>query len=201
MNLPEPLLPMPEGLSVVLASASPRRRELLGLILPSFRVEVPSSETSPRPEESPAQYALRAAQGKCREVFQRKQDCLVIGADTVVVVEGTILGKPVDPGDAERMLGLLSGREHQVITGLWVCSLLGEKGLFEVSTVRFGRLGAEEIRRYVASGEPMDKAGAYGIQGMAACFVEEVRGSYTNVVGLPVRRLYLVLKELFALLE
>ncbi len=198
MNLPEPLLPVPGDSEVVLASASPRRRELLSLVVRPFEVVKPLSETAPIPGESPRSYARRAAQQKCREVFKAHSRSIVVGADTVVVVEGAILGKPADTADAERMLRLLSGREHSVLTGVWLCSAQGERGFVEESRVRFGNLGNDEISRYIESGEPMDKAGAYGIQGLAACFVERVEGSYTNVVGLPVRGVYLALRELLA---
>jgi len=189
---------VPGGLSVVLASASPRRRELLSVVLPHFEVVIPRHEIPPQKGESAHEYALTAARGKCREVFRERPHSLVIGADTVVVVDNSILGKPQDEREAERMLKTLSNREHQVITGVWVCAPHREEGFTEVSLVRFGELEQDEIRRYVASKEPMDKAGAYGIQGMASCFVEGIKGSYTNVVGLPVRRLYLLLKKLFA---
>lgn len=137
------------------------------------------------PGEEPARAAERLARTKAAEVFARRPDALVLAADTVVAIEGRILGKPRSPAEAEEMLALLSGRSHRVITG--VC-LLGPRReeVFHASTeVIFRPLRAEEIRAYVDSGEPMDKAGAYAIQGGAAGFVREIHGSYTNVVGLP----------------
>lgn len=137
------------------------------------------------PGEDPARAAERLARVKADEVFARRPHALVLAADTVVAIGDRILGKPQDPAEAVAMLALLSGRSHRVITG--VC-LLGPRReeVFHASTeVIFRRLGPEEIRAYVDSGEPMDKAGAYAIQGGAAGFVREIHGSYTNVVGLP----------------
>lgn len=159
---------------------------------------IPAKEPCPDSGQSPEDYALTAASQKCREVFDLYPNSLVIGADTVVVLDERIMGKPETPQEAVEMLQMLSGREHRVITGVCVAYPGGEEDFFQESFVRFGVLTEEEIERYVSTGEPMDKAGAYGIQGHGACLVEEVRGSYTNVVGLPVRRLYLLLKEVLS---
>jgi septum formation protein len=197
LNLPETLLPVPGEVKVILSSASPRRRELMGLVVPEFEVVVPGCESAPKEGEPPERYAIHMASKKCHQVFSLHPKSVVVGADTVVVIDGEILGKPHKKEDAARMLRMLSGREHRVITGVSVCWPQGEESFFQESVVRFGALEETEIERYIATGEPMDKAGAYGIQGFGACLVEEVRGSYTNVVGLPVRRLYLCLKEVF----
>ena len=168
------------------------------LVVPHFEVVVPSCEVSPKEGEPPRQYATRMAREKCHQVFSIHPHTVVVGADTVVVIGDEILGKPRDKKDAARMLRLLSGQEHRVITGVSVCWPKGEETFFQESLVQFGEIEEEEIESYIATGEPMDKAGAYGIQGFGSCLVEGIRGSYTNVVGLPVRRLYLCLKRLFS---
>ncbi|MGE4538521.1 MAG: nucleoside triphosphate pyrophosphatase [Desulfovibrio sp.] len=172
---------------IILASTSPRRRELLDLAGVPFSV-VPSPAEEPEPDmgELPSAYAARMARLKAAPVAREHSDAVVIGADSVVAVGHVILGKPRDAADAERMLGLLSGRTHQVVTG---CAIFGcgpEPEIFTVSTdVTMAALSDVAIAAYVATGEPMDKAGAYAIQGKAAAFVTAINGSYTNVVGLP----------------
>ena len=188
---------------IVLASASPRRRELLASLEPAFEVVVSGLEERPWPNEKPASYALRNAADKGGEVLGRLQgDAVVISADTIVVRGDTILEKPVDAADAARMLRELSGAEHEVITGLVVtCRRGGQlRQLADAvrTAVRFRDLSDAEIAAYVATGEPMDKAGAYAIQGGAAGFVTETRGSYSNVVGLPVDDLKRMLAALVA---
>ena len=181
--------PAPE---IILASASPRRRELLAGLGLTFRVVPSGAEERPWPREKPASYALRNASDKARLVAVRLPDpaaARIISADTIVVLGDTILEKPADAADAARMLATLSGRAHQVITGLVVLDADRERGLAVITDVVFRPLSASEIADYVATGEPMDKAGAYAIQGGAAGFVQETRGSYTNVVGLPVDEL------------
>lgn len=172
-------------MDLVLASQSPRRSELLRSAGISFRVQVADVDETPLPGEPAVEYVRRLARAKALAV----QGELVLGADTVVVVDGQILGKPVDREDAARMLRLLSGRSHQVITG--IC-LAGETVVVdhETTQVNFSSLSGKEISAYVGTGEPMDKAGAYAIQGFASCFVERIEGSYSNVVGLPVAMVY-----------
>jgi septum formation protein len=184
---------------LILASASPRRQELLGLLGLPFEV-IPSEvdeaalvrELGEQP--LPAEMARRLAEVKAADVAARHPDALVLGADTIVVLGDAILGKPVSPDDARRMLALLSGRTHQVITGI---ALRGGVSVSDaVSTdVTFRELTSREIDAYVATGEPMDKAGAYALQGRAAVLIEGIHGDYTNVVGLPVPRLAILLRR------
>jgi septum formation protein len=173
---------------LVLASGSPRRRRLLELLGVPFDVLPADVDEAPLPGEAPTRHVLRLASAKANVVAPRCPDGLVVAADTVVDLDGRILGKPTDASDAARMLRALSGREHLVHTGVVVADDV------EVVTtvVRFVELFPADVERYVAGGEPLDKAGAYAIQGAAAAFVREVRGSVTNVIGLPlaeVRRL------------
>jgi septum formation protein len=177
---------------IVLASASPRRRELLAGMGVPFTVVPADIDEDPWVNESPISYALRVASDKAREVQRRigpRSRAIILAADTVVVVDGRILGKPGDVGDAKAMLRALSGRAHEVITGLCLLRERRETGDAVRTTVVFREITEDEIAGYVAGGEPMDKAGAYAIQGGAAKFVTDVRGSYSNVVGLPVERL------------
>jgi septum formation protein len=182
---------------LVLASTSPRRQELLRNAGIAFRV-LPAEDLPevPRPGEPPLDYAQRLAREKARAVrSQVAATDLVLGADTIVVVDEHILEKPVDAVDAARMLRMLSGRTHQVTTG--VC-LLGddfEDVRAETTEVTFDRLGEEEIAFYVAHGEPMDKAGAYAIQGIASRWIRRLQGCYFNVMGLPVPLVYRMLKS------
>jgi septum formation protein len=173
---------------LLLASASPRRRELLEQL--GFRFEVVASDVpeEPRPGEVPPVFVRRVAHDKALAVAARQPGAWVLAADTVVVVGEEMLGKPVDAREASAMLARLSGREHQVLTGVDLIAPGGTigDGVTVVTTVRFRKLATEEIEAYVSTGEPLDKAGAYAIQGRAARFVEDVLGSYTNVVGLPV---------------
>lgn len=176
---------------MILASASPRRRELLASLGLSFEVVVAGIDEMPWPNELPASYALRNASEKAREVGRRRGgECLILAADTIVVQDQHILEKPDDVEHSRRMLRQLSGRSHFVITG--VCLLHQRAGSFREwgeavhTAVHFRALTDSEIESYVATGEPMDKAGAYAIQGGAAAFVDGYDGSYSNVVGLPV---------------
>lgn len=170
--------------SVVLASASPRRRELLGRL--GVEPDVRPSDVDERlfPDESPEEHVLRLAGEKAGGV-DAPRDALVVGADTVVVVDRAVLGKPLGPDEAAQMLERLSGRDHRVCTGVHVRR--GERHASSVTTtvVRFRELTRREILAYVETGEPMDKAGAYGIQGAGGAFVESVNGSDSNVIGLP----------------
>lgn len=171
---------------LILASGSPRRRELLeaqGLLFEIRRPDVPEVL---QPGESPEVFARRLAKEKARAVWEGGTDEVILAADTVVALGPTVLGKPADTTEAIAMLGSLSGLTHEVITGVCVLSPTDGERSFAVRTaVRFRTLASSEIERYVASGEPMDKAGAYGIQGRAGAFVEAIFGSYSNVVGLP----------------
>jgi septum formation protein len=179
---------------LVLASASPRRSELLRNAGISFAVDPADVPEVPLPQELPLAYAQRLARDKARAVFSRHPHDAVLGADTVVVVDEHLLEKPADPEDAARMLRLLSGRSHQVITGLCVVAPGFERSEAEVTQVWFSQLSDNEIADYVRSGEPMDKAGAYGIQGIASRWIGRIEGCYFNVVGLPVARVYRVLR-------
>jgi septum formation protein len=145
--------------------------------------------------EKPFDYAQRLARDKAQAVLARYPDGLVLGADTVVVVDEHLLEKPQGTDDARRMLSLLSGRAHEVVTGVCLTSSQYERIEAEITTVVFSSMSEQEISDYVASGEPMDKAGAYGIQGMASRWVERIEGDYFNVVGLPIARVYRMLKR------
>jgi septum formation protein len=180
---------------LILASASPRRSELLRNAGIPFEVDPANLDEEPLPGETPLKYAQRLARDKARSVLARHPDDLVLGADTVVVADEHLLEKPANVEDAARMLRLLSGREHEVITGVCLLSSSGERVEAEVTKVYFVGMSESEIADYVASGEPMDKAGAYGIQGMASRWVERIEGCYFNVVGLPVARVYRMLRE------
>lgn len=185
---------------IILASASPRRRELLEQIGAVFEV-CPAKGEEKTARTEPGEAAEELSLKKCREVFrEQKGDVTVIGADTLVVLDGKILGKPGSEEEAVRMLSVLRGRTHQVFTGVTVMSRKGEAvqtlTFHESTQVSFYPMSDREIRDYVLSGEPMDKAGAYGIQGKGAVFVREIRGDYNNVVGLPAARLYQELKNM-----
>lgn len=173
--------------SLVLASASPRRRELLESAGIAFSVAVADIDESPQPGEEPVGYVLRLAEEKARAASLASSGRWFIGADTIVVFAGEILGKPVDAADARRMLLSLSGSCHEVITGYAVFDRLEGRVMREAvrTEVTFAELGSDEIDAYIATGCPFDKAGAYAIQGGAAYMVQRIDGSYTNVVGLP----------------
>jgi septum formation protein len=175
---------------LILASASPRRAELLRSADYAFEVHAVEIEESPKPGESPAEYVERLAKeksGKAMELEAGHDDSLMfLGADTAVVVGDTILGKPHDADDAARMLRLLSGRTHHVMTGVCLRTAARSVSHVEISTVSFATLTADQIAWYVASGEGSDKAGGYAIQGLASRFIPGIEGSYSNVVGLPI---------------
>jgi len=177
---------------LVLASRSPRRAELLTAAGIAYEIRVADIDETHRPGEGPIEYSLRLAREKAQAVEAAPGET-VLGADTIVLLDGEIMGKPRDEQDAARMLTALSGRQHDVITG--VCLRRGDLLVLEsaVTSVWFQRLSAEEIGWYVASGEPLDKAGAYGIQGLASRFIDRIDGSWTNVVGLPVALVYRML--------
>jgi septum formation protein len=191
---------------MILASASPRRKEILGQIGMTFEVRKSNASEESNITE-PSALVLALSESKAKAVYeelslQEKQDSLVIGADTVVALEGEIMGKPRDEEDAVRMLSLLQGRTHQVYTGVaLVYQKEGEKepvihSFFEKTEVAMYPMTEEEIRAYVATGEPRDKAGAYGIQGKCAAYIRGISGDYNNVVGLPAGRLYQELKKI-----
>ena len=179
---------------LVLASNSPRRREILTAAGFEFVVRVPDIAEEHRPGEPPVEYVRRLAEQKAFAVPMNPGDT-ILAADTTVVVEGQLLEKPRDAPDAVRMLTLLSGREHEVITGICLRSETRTIVDAAVTRVRFVALIQQEIDAYVASGEPMDKAGAYAIQGLASKFIERVEGCYFNVVGLPIALVYRHLKS------
>jgi septum formation protein len=174
------------GAVLVLASASPRRRQLLAQLLAQFDVVPSDVPETPRPDEPPDVFARRVAREKARDVAQRRPGAFVLGADTVVVVDHEILGKPAGRDDARRMLRLLSGRAHGVLTAVVLIDPAGMRAETVVhSRVTFRELRAEEIEAYLDTAEPYDKAGAYAVQGGGAFFIREIHGSYTNVIGLP----------------
>ena len=180
-------------MNLILASQSPRRRELLGLTGLDFVVRAADIDETMDETKPPEEEVARVSRLKALAVA-REPDDVVIAADTIVVCEGKVLGKPRDEADAFRMLSLLSGRDHQVMTGMTV--LQGDEIVThtEVTRLRFRDLLPREIRAYIASGEPMDKAGAYGIQGGAALFCTRMEGDYYNVMGLPVCALSVILR-------
>jgi septum formation protein len=180
---------------LILASQSPRRREILERAGIPFKVKAAGIPESPEPGESAERYVRRLSHEKCSAI----EGELVLGADTVVVVDGEILEKPSDAADAGRMLRKLSGRAHSVLTG--VCLRSGSRFYEDVceTFVHFSALTESEVEVYVASGEPMDKAGAYAIQGLASKFITRIEGDYLNVVGLPVALVYSMMKRVGAL--
>jgi len=188
--------------SLILVSASPRRSDLLRLAGLVFSVRPADVDETPLPGEAPGDLALRLACAKARALPVPDRPALAIAADTVVAIDGATLGKPRDPDDARRMLGLLSGRTHQVITAIALRALPEETLVSEraLSLVTFVPMSGEEIDWYAATGEGMDKAGAYALQGIGAFFVASIDGSYTNVIGLPLERLHPHLRR-FGLIE
>ena len=182
-------------MQLILASASPRRRELLGLFGIPFVIRAADIDETMDPGLPPEQEVARVSRCKALAVPRQKDD-VVIAADTIVVCEGRVLGKPHSPREAEEMLTLLSGRDHQVMTGCTIAAGERVQTFTEITDLHFRPLEPEEIRRYVATGEPMDKAGAYGIQGGAALFCRRMEGDYYNVMGLPVCRLWQQLRHL-----
>ncbi|MFZ3339572.1 MAG: Maf family protein [Terriglobales bacterium] len=180
---------------LVLASASPRRHELLSNAHISFEVHPAHINEDPLPNEPAKDYAERLAREKAEAISQQYPNNPVLGADTVVVIDNQILGKPVDPSDAARMLRLLSGRTHQAITGVCI-AINGQHTVASATTsVTMTEISEQEIADYVSTGEPMDKAGAYAIQGIASRWIPRIEGDYSNVVGLPVGLVYRMLRE------
>ena len=195
----------PLGPRILLASASPRRSELLTLVGARFTAVPVDVEETALDEERAEAHVLRLAELKARVASERharaaeSNDAIFLGADTIVTIDRRLLGKPADAEDAARMLALLSGRVHEVWTGLFLLDPSGARSVGGAlrSLVRFATLSPDDIARYVATGEPLDKAGAYAVQGRGAVFVEAIEGSYSNVVGLPLS----YLKHLLGLLR
>jgi septum formation protein len=180
---------------LILASSSPRRQELLAQAGVAFTAEAADVDEAVQPGEAPAKYVQRLAVEKAQAVWDRHKaeddaadPMTVLGADTTVVLDGKMLGKPVDQADARRMLELLSGRTHQVLTGVAAITRRATVSEVEITQVYFDLIGERELVEYLASGEPLDKAGAYGIQGYAARWIPRIEGCYFNVVGLPLSR-------------
>lgn len=181
--------------TIILASRSPRRAELLAAAGFEFEVLAADVDETPLDVEDPAEYVERLAIEKARAVLGWRPDARVLGADTTVTIDGEILGKPVDDADARRMLRLLSGRPHVVHTGVAVASARGIQSGVDTTRVWFTAMTDEDISWYVATGEPVDRAGAYAIQGIASRFIPRIEGSYSNVVGLPVALVSSILKR------
>ena len=180
--------------SLILASGSPRRKEILEQVGLAFRI-TPSDVEEVITKQVPSDIVMELSRQKAEDVYAKcvAEEVIVLGADTVVAYGGKILGKPADEADAAKMLRMLSGNVHSVFTGVTLVSDQGTVSFYEETEVEFYEMSEEEIQGYIASGEPMDKAGSYGIQGKAAAFIKGIRGDYYNVVGLPVAR---VLKNL-----
>ena len=186
-------------MDIILASGSPRRKEILANTKLKFKVITSDIDETVLENEKPVQLVLRLALEKCMDVASKYSKDLVIGADTIVVLDNTILGKPKNEEEAFKMLSMLSDREHQVITGISIINLDNNKKIIDyvISNVKFKKLTEQDIRDYISTNEYKDKAGAYGIQGYGALLVEEIRGDYFNIVGLPISRLGDILKASF----
>ena len=182
---------------LILASQSPRRAEILRAAGWAFEAVAANIDETRDANEDAVTYVRRLAQTKAQRIARQFPDNLVLGADTVVLIDDEILGQPGNAAAAERMLRLLSGKWHQVLTGVALVRLNPKYRVVEheVTRVRFADLSDEEISWYVSTGEPLDKAGAYAIQGRAAPFIEEIQGDYFNIVGLPLRRVYRLLQQ------
>ena len=176
---------------LVLASGSPRRAEILERAGWPFEIIVAGIDETLFPNEEASAYVQRLARSKAEAVASRLEQGVVLGADTTVVVANEILGQPVDDADARRMLNLLNAKWHEVLTGVALVRVGGETRIaYETTRVRFAEMSDSEIDWYIATGEPFGKAGAYGIQGKAALFIEEIEGDYFNIMGLPIRLVY-----------
>lgn len=188
-------------MDIILASGSPRRKEILGNTSLDFKVITSDIDEKILENEEPIQLVLRLAFEKCMDIASKYSKDLVIGADTIVVLDNKILGKPNNKEEAFKMLSSLSNREHQVITGISIINLDNNKKIIDyvVSNVKFKNLTEQDIKDYISTNEYKDKAGAYGIQGYGALLVEEIRGDYFNIVGLPISKLGDILKNNFNL--
>lgn len=187
-------------MKIILASASPRRQELLQRLVKNFDVIVSDfDESKVKLEGTIEEYVKNIALGKALDIKSRLiSDAIIIAADTIVTLDGKILGKPKDKNDAFKMLKSLQGKEHVVYTGIVVINSVNNivKKDFVTTEVIFSKLNDEEISKYIETGEPLDKAGAYGIQGIGGTFIEKINGCYYNVVGLPLNKLRIMLKEI-----
>lgn len=173
---------------IILASASPRRKEILELADLSFDI-MPSDAEEITTKTAPNEVVMELAAIKAKDIYSKSdKQSMVVGADTVVAYQGEILGKPSDEEDAKRMLSMLSGKTHEVYTGVCIIEDGKEKTFYEETKVTFYEISEEMIEHYIKTGEPMDKAGSYGIQGKAAIFIKEIEGDYYNVVGFPIAR-------------
>lgn len=183
---------------LILASGSPRRGEILKAVGWPFETQVAGIDETVEIGEDPVTYVKRLALGKASAVAGKVERAIVLGADTTVVVDGELLGQPIDNDDAKRMLRLLSGKWHEVLTGVALISVGSAQSLVshEKTRVRFAEMSQAEIDWYVSTGEPGGKAGAYGVQGRAALFIEVIDGDYFNIVGLPIRLVYKLMSQL-----
>ena len=182
---------------LILASSSPRRAEILTAVGWPFTAVTAGIDETRRPSEQPVEYVQRLAKEKAEAVASSLESGLVLGADTTVVVEETLLGQPHDQDDARRMLRLLSGKWHEVLTGVAIVRLSEESKVdYETTRVRFAEMSEKEIDWYISTGEPTGKAGAYAVQGAAALFIEEIQGDYFNIVGLPIRLVFEMVKAM-----
>ncbi|WP_409254366.1 Maf family protein [Bacillus sp. SCS-153A] len=182
--------------NLILASGSPRRKELLQQIQLSFSIEVSNADETFAPELQPHEVVMELSKRKAVSVAAQHPESFVIGSDTVVVFNNEIMGKPSDSEHAKEMLRTLSGNTHSVYTGVAIVNNKKEKMFYKKTDVTFWELTEEEIETYTASGEPLDKAGGYGIQGIGAFLVKEIKGDYFSVVGLPISQVYRSLKEM-----
>lgn len=186
-------------MNIILASGSPRRREILANTNAKFDVLTSDVDERIFKFEEPTQLVLRLAFEKCMDIAINNPESLVIGADTIVVLDNEILGKPKNEDEAFDMLSKLSNREHQVITGMSIVNIENNKKIvdYTISNVKFKNLTDQDIRDYISTGECLDKAGSYGIQGYGALLVKEIQGDYFNIVGLPISKLSDILKANF----
>lgn len=180
---------------LILASQSPRRKEILGYITNNFSIEVADVDESMNSANDLIEEIKSLAYRKAKKVFENHHDSIVIGADTIVVIDNKILGKPKDKNEAIKMLQMLNDQTHMVITGVCVIDSESCEKLANVSKVTFGKMSDEEIISYVDTKEPMDKAGAYAIQGLAAKFIKEIHGDYYSIMGLPLHDVYKILQK------
>lgn len=183
---------------LILASSSPRRAEILKKQRISFEVICPDNIDEEKISSDPVEHVMQLSRRKAESVSHKVQDGLILGADTIVVLDGEILGKPRDEMDAERILKRLSGETHRVYTGLSLMDKRSGKVLsaYDCTEVKFNKLDQDDIRKYIATGEPMDKAGAYGIQGMGSFLVDRIKGNLDNVIGLPMQKFSEVLEKI-----